>query len=169
MLTWWSSTSQRRFQQGASPVHSPSLLCFFVASLAQQGLAPGTIKTYLAGVRHAQIIRGHQGSSGVIRGHPEPRQNSTLPRLHLLQAGVRRERAERGVPPARPRLPITLSLLRQMRAVWNASASNPDTVMLWAAAATCFFGFFPGWGDHCPFSPRIQSHRAPLLGRCPCG
>ena len=127
---------------------SESLLCYFVASLAQQGLAPGTIKTYLAGVRHAQIIRGH----------PEPRQNSTLPRLHLLvlQAGVRRERAERGAPPARPRLPITPPLLRQMRAVWNASASNPDTVMLWAAAATCFFGFFRAGEITVPSAPAFN-------------
>ena len=39
---------------------SESLLCYFVASLARQGLAPATIKTYLAGVRHAQIMRGFE-------------------------------------------------------------------------------------------------------------
>ena len=32
---------------------SESLLCYFVVELARQGLAPGTIKTYLAAVRHA--------------------------------------------------------------------------------------------------------------------
>ena len=35
---------------------SESLLCYFVASLARQGLAPTTIQTYLAVVYHAQII-----------------------------------------------------------------------------------------------------------------
>ncbi len=82
---------------------SDHLLCYFVAFLAQQDLAPGTIKVYLAGVRHAQIMRGY----------PERRQNSTLPRLHLLQAGVKRVRAQQGVPPTRPRLPITPTHLRQ--------------------------------------------------------
>ncbi len=111
---------------------SENLLCYFVAFLAQQGLAPSTIKTYLAGVRHAQIIRGH----------PEPRESSTLPRLKLLQAGVKRVRAQQGAPPSRPRLPLTPAHLRQIRTVWNTSASNPDIVMLWAAATMCFFGFF---------------------------
>ena len=55
---------------------SESILCYFVASLARQGLTPATIRTYLAEVRHAQIMRGFE----------EPRQHSTLPRLHLLQA-----------------------------------------------------------------------------------
>ena len=35
---------------------SESLLCYFVASLARQGLTPTTIQTYLAAVFHAQII-----------------------------------------------------------------------------------------------------------------
>ena len=65
---------------------SESLLCYFVASLARQGLTPATIRTYLAGVRHAQIMRGFE----------EPRQHSTLPRLHLLQAGVKRVRCQQG-------------------------------------------------------------------------
>ena len=33
-------------------------LCSFVATLARQGLAPGTIHTYLVAVRHAHFIRG---------------------------------------------------------------------------------------------------------------
>ena len=105
------------------------LLCSFVASLAQQGLAPTTIRTYLAAIRHAQIVRGF----------PEPRQHSSLPRLHLVQSGVRRERAERGLPPARPRLPITPPILRRLR---PSLTQGPDGSMLWAAAVTCFFGFF---------------------------
>ena len=37
---------------------SETLLCYFVTSLARDGVAPATIRTYLAAVRHAQIIRG---------------------------------------------------------------------------------------------------------------
>ena len=47
---------------------------------------PATIRTYLAAVWHAQIMRGH----------PEPRESSSLPRLRLVQNGVRRERASYG-------------------------------------------------------------------------
>ena len=110
---------------------SESLLCYFVATLAQQGLAPATIRTYLAGVRHAQIMRGYE----------EPHHNSSLPRLHLLQAGVRRVRAHQGIPQARTRLPILPTHLRQIRAIWNTS-SDPDVSMWWAAVTTAFFGFF---------------------------
>ena len=109
---------------------SEQLLCYFVAALGEQGLAPATISTYLAAVRHAQVVRGL----------PEPRQSSSLPRLRLLQSGVRRERVQSGSPPSRPRLPITPHILRQIR-----SALCPlegDSLMVWAAAAACFFGFF---------------------------
>ena len=104
-------------------------LCSFVATLARQGLAPSTIRTYVAAVRHAQIVRGL----------PEPREHSALPRLHLVQSGVRRDRAERGLPASRPRLPITPPILRQMHSAWT---SGRDSLMLWAASLTCFFGFF---------------------------
>ena len=111
---------------------SELVLCYFVVFLARQGLAPATIKTYLAAVRHAQIVRGL----------PEIRQGA-LPRLQLVQTGVRRERAYGG-PPPKPRLPITTVILRKMRAVWQpgAPSSRYDNVMMWAAAVSCFFGFF---------------------------
>ena len=110
---------------------SESLLYYFVATLAQQGLAPAMITTYLAGVRHTQIMRGYA----------EPCHNSSLPHLHLLQAGVRRVRANQGILQARTILPILPTHLCQIRAVWNAS-SDRDVSMLWAAVTTAFFGFF---------------------------
>ena len=110
---------------------SESLLCYFVASLARQGLAPTTIRTYLPAVRHAQIMRGF----------PEPRQFPSLPRLRLVQSGVRRERGQNGPPPAQ-HLPITPSILRQIRAALLAAPPHHDKAMLWAAASACFFGFF---------------------------
>ena len=77
-----------------------------------------------------------------MRGLPEPRQGSSLPRLRLMQTGVRRDRAQHGIPPSRPRLPITPDILRQMHAVWTPRASEFDVTMLWAAAVTCFLGVF---------------------------
>jgi len=108
-----------------------ALLCYFVATLARQGLAPTTIRTYLAAVRHAQIMRGF----------PEPRQSSSLPRLHLVQCGVRRERGQYG-PPPKERLPITPPILRQIRESLSSVQPQHDSAMLWAAASACFFGFF---------------------------
>lgn len=108
------------------------LLCYFAAVLAQRGLAPATIRTYLAAVRHAQVVRGF----------PEPRQQSTLPRLRLVQDGARRVRAEWGIPQARSRLPITPAVLRQIRASLVGGTPDVDDIMVWAAATTCFFGFF---------------------------
>ena len=41
----------------------------------------------------------------------------------------------------RTRLPITLDILERMRQVWQHHSEPGDTVMLWAAATMCFFGF----------------------------
>lgn len=111
---------------------SEVVLCYFVVFLAQQGLAPATIKTYLAAVRHAQITRGL----------PEIRQG-TLPRLQLIRTGISRERARQGCSSC-PRLPITTDILRRLREVWlsPATPSRFNDIMMWAAASSCFFGFF---------------------------
>ena len=50
-----------------------------------------------------------------MRRHPGPRDSSLLPRLRVIQNGIRRERALTGQPSARQRLPVTPALLRQMR------------------------------------------------------
>ena len=80
-------------------------------------------------MRHAQIMKGH----------PEPRETSSLPRLRLLQNGVRREHAESANPSIR-HLPITLPILRLLRP--ELGSSSYDEYLRWAAAAVCFFGFF---------------------------
>ena len=50
---------------------SESLLCYFAAYLAREGLAPTSIKLYLSAVPHMQVV-------------PEPRVESSLPRLRLV-------------------------------------------------------------------------------------
>ena len=102
------------------------MLTRFVAYLYKEGLKAGTIKSYLASVRHAQIARG--------LGNP------------LIQEMTRLEYVIRGVKrltngPTRTRLPITLRLLAQMRHFWCVGRSDRDSTMLWAAATMCFFGF----------------------------
>lgn len=83
---------------------SEVLLCYFAAILAQRGLAPATIRTYLAAVWYAQVVRGF----------PEPCRHFTLPRLHLVQDGACRVRAQQGIPQTQSSLPIIPAILRQI-------------------------------------------------------
>ncbi len=113
----------------ASPLPvSQSLFCYFAAYLATSGLSPGTIKTYLAAVRHLQIAQNL----------PDPRQVAPMAKLRLVEAGAKKEYGR----PIRLRRPITPSILRQIRELWAPRASEGDIIMLWAASCLCFFGFF---------------------------
>ena len=91
-----------------------------------EGLAPGTMKSYLAAVRYEQIRRG--------LGDPEIYK---MPRVEYVIKGAKR--AKPGV--VRRRLPITPAILEKLREIWNRSPSARDAKMLWAACCLCFFGF----------------------------
>ena len=133
----------------------------FVAHLHSQDLAPGTIKSYLAGVRHDQISAG--------LGNPNI---ALMPQLEYVLKGVKRLAR----PAAYKRLPITPAILREMRRVWGRTAANADIKMLWAAACLCFFGFLPSGEAVAPrkeaYDPevhlcqgdiRIDSHKKPTF------
>ena len=144
------------------------LLCSFAAFLADESLAPQTVKSYLSAVRNMQISLGL----------PDPREQSSLPALKRVQAGISRIRMLKGTPP-RIRLPITAQVMARLHDALVVSA-NPESVVVWAIAATAFFGFFrlgellPGssgefnpatslaWGDVAvddPMAPRmVQVH-----------
>ncbi len=106
------------------------LLCSFAVHLAEQGLAPQTIKGYLSAVRNIQLSLGL----------PDPREKSSLPVLKRVQAGIQRVRATKG-PPSQLRLPITAAVLEQIGAHMRQS-NLPQKDMLWAVCCTAFFGFF---------------------------
>ena len=108
---------------------SESILCYYVACLGQQGLAHSSIKTYLSGVRQLQIAHGFQDFNF-----------DSLPRLRQIIKGVQGDQARKGRNP-RPRLPITPSILRKIKAVWLSKGVSADRLMLWAASTTAFFGF----------------------------
>ena len=120
---------------------SQSLLCSYISHLANSGLAFGTIKTYLAAIRYLQISQDL----------PEPRADP-MPKLSLVQRGIQRSRPQSA---GKPRLPITPTILRQLKALWAGQAIDFDTVMLWAACCTVFFGFFR-MGELT--SPTVTSH-----------
>jgi len=106
---------------------SQALLCYYVAYLTNNGLAYQTIKTYLAAIRHVQIVQGL----------PEPKQYASMPKLKVVEKGVRKIRALD--KPSRPHLPITPAILRQIRALWSPKSRDFTHIMLWAVACTGFF------------------------------
>ena len=108
------------------------LPCSFAAFLADQGLAPQTVKSYLSAVRNSQISLGL----------PDPRHQSSLPILKRVQAGIARLRMLKGSPPW-VRLPITAHILARIQQALAAS-SDPDKYLVWAVAATAFFFFHLG-------------------------
>ena len=113
-------------------IQSPFLVlgnrpCYYVAVLAKQGLAPGTIKTYLVVVRHAQIMRGL----------PKPRQG--LP--FLGSAYYSQAYSVTGRNRVSPNTP---NILLRIYANWSVALrpAEFDTVMVLSAMVTCFFSFF---------------------------
>ena len=106
------------------------LLCSFAASMADNGLAPQTVKSYLAAIRNTQLSLGL----------PDPREQSSLPVLKRVLAGISRSRLGRGQP-SRVRLPVTAVLLRRIKHELERSA-HPERRVLWAVCCKAFFGFF---------------------------
>lgn len=106
-----------------------STLCYYISFLASQGLAATSIKVYLSALRHKQIVLGLPDT-----GH------ATMPKLKLVTSGIARAKAL--APKGPQRLPITPQILRQVKALWASKSTDPDTIMLWSACTTAFFGFF---------------------------
>ena len=79
---------------------SEQSLCSFAAYLADQDLAPQTIKSYLSALCNMQIS---------LR-LPDPREQTSLPVLKQIQVGISRTRMLKASPP-RIRLPITVHIL----------------------------------------------------------
>ena len=134
---------------------SEQLLRYFATHLANENLcgAPQTIKSYLAAVRNMHILLGF----------PDPRDQSSLPLLKRVQAGISRIRMLRGSQ-SRVRLPITAQILAQIRTVLDSSA-HPHKVVLWAIAAMAFFGFFR-LGELLPETPSSFNPTTDLVWGC---
>ena len=73
-------------------------------------------------------------------GLPDPREQSSLPVLKRVQAGISHTRVSAGQL-KRVRLRITPQLLRQIKSALDSSA-DPQKLVLWAVCCTAFFGFF---------------------------
>ena len=119
-------------------------LCCFAAYLADEGLTAQTAKSYLSAVRNLQLSLGL----------PDPRDQSSLPVLKRVLAGIIRTRLAQNVAP-RVRLPITAQILARIHGSLVHS-SRPDSTLIWVVAATAFFGFFR-LGELLVESPRDYS------------
>lgn len=109
---------------------SESLVCYYITYLAKQKLTYQTIKTYLAALRYLHVANEL----------PPPIRMIEMPKLKMLTRGI--QRAQVKDSPPRPRLPITPTILRQIRALWSNHEHEFDYIMLWAAMCMAFFGFF---------------------------
>ena len=106
------------------------LLCCFASSMADEGLAPQSIKSYLVAVHNTQLSLGL----------PDPREHSSLPVLKRVQMGI--SRARLGCQQSsRVRLPMTGQVLRQIKAELERS-NHTERQLLWAVSCMVFFGFF---------------------------
>ncbi len=74
---------------------------------------------------------------------------SSLPRLKLVLNGIARSRVNSGTQ-QKPRLPVTIHVLQKRFTVLREGPMTFDSIMLWAACAVCFFGFFRAGGITVP-------------------
>ena len=112
-----------------------------MAWLVNENLKHHTIKVHLSAVRHLQV------AVALL----DPFSGAPMGTLQYVLRGIKKAEVEKGAWP-RERLPITPSLLLRMKAVWEPSAEQPDTKMLWAACCMLpmLLCFSAGGGDDCP-------------------
>ena len=110
------------------PLNEPQL-CRFVSFLAMENISHSSIKCYLSAIRRLQITQGL----------PDPL-ISQLMKLEGVVKGIKSQQA-RSAPSSPKRLPITLGILKRIKPFIIKSSSDHDSVMVWVAACTCFFGF----------------------------
>lgn len=109
-----------------------TLVCRYVTFLAARGLSSATIKVYLSALRYMRICT--EGSE--IK-------HSEMPRLKYVSTGIKKTQSLASIPNKRQsKLPITPSILRKIRAVWDKDPHNYNNIMLWAVSTLGFFGFF---------------------------
>ena len=98
-----------------------------MAFLRDERLAHLNITCFLSQVRQLHIARD--------LGDPFI---ASMPKLEQV---LRRVKGLQGVLAQRPRLPITLTVLRALRRLWSPRAGEFRITMMWAACCLGFFGF----------------------------
>uniref|UniRef100_A0A1X7USK8 Core-binding (CB) domain-containing protein n=1 Tax=Amphimedon queenslandica TaxID=400682 RepID=A0A1X7USK8_AMPQE len=129
------SSAKRGYQQfcfhaGISPFPATELsTCRFVEWLAKEGFHLGLVSAYLSALRHLSIKAGLG-----------PMSQATWPELAYVVKGLERELRD---VPTLQRLPITLDVLRKLKAAWESGLEDKVTAfLLWAVSWIAFFGCF---------------------------
>ena len=116
-----------KFKYVPYPVNE-DLLCKFSSYLADEGLAPSSIRAYLSAVRFNQMNGGYADPN-----------ISAMSKLRQVQHGIKLIDTQ-SVRQRRDRLPITPEILSRMKKCWPMTSVNET--MVWAVCLVAFFGFF---------------------------
>ena len=108
---------------------SECALTLFITYLATSNLSVGTMKVYLAAVRHMYICKG-------LHKHFK---HQITPRLQLILRGIKKCQA--GTHFTKPRLPITITILHSIKAALAKETPSYDNITFWAMCYLAFFGF----------------------------
>ena len=106
---------------------SESTLLFFVAHLTTLNLSHATIKVYLSAVRHMHVTAGQHSSFT----------QQLTPRLQQVLKGI--QKTQSITQPPWVRLPITLSIMQNMKHLLLQKPPSYDNVLIWAACCLAFF------------------------------
>ena len=126
-LSWAPATVAHTFSHACLPVTSEKAT-LFVAFLGTQGLSLSTIESYLSALRHMRLT--------LAPCDPCPSLHS--PQMALLR-GIRRSQAQSGLRLVR--LPITPTLMRDIKSTLARHADSYDSILLWAACCIVFLAF----------------------------
>lgn len=118
-------------------------LCLYASSLANRGISSNTIKVYLAGIQHQNILLGF------------PDRISGMSRLYEILRGIRRSQGSSRRRP--PRSPITVRHLFSLLAFLASSKfSYHDRAALTSAVLLPFFGMLRVAEFTCPTRDRFD-------------
>ena len=108
---------------------SECTLTLFISHLASSNISQGTIKVYLSAVRHMHVCKG-------LHNHYN---RQITPRLHLILRGIKKRQA--GMHSRKTRLPITIQMLSNIKALLSEKTPSYYYTTLWAMCCLAFFGF----------------------------
>ena len=110
---------------------SEATLILFTTHLATQNISHSTINVYLSAVQHMHI------SAGVHNFFNEKEQLTPC-----LQLTIKRiQKSQASAKPSRIRLPITLKIMGDIKALLSEQPHSYTSIMIWAACCIAFFGF----------------------------
>ena len=119
-------------------------LCYFIAYLSER-LSSQTARVYLSGIRLLHLEHGHG----------DPLQQADL--LKYVLNGLQRSQTSH----SHPRQPVTVSILRQLKASLQAhrDLNRFDKRLLWSAFTLAFYGFLRGGELTCPSATQFNPAR----------